>query len=138
MKILVPMDGSEPALHALEEAIRRVAEGGGRIRVLNAQLPIPAAVGDFLGPGAVQTYYREEGEKALAPARERLTAAGVEHEVEMSVGAIADTITSDAVEQGCDGIIMGSRGLGGLKGAILGSVASKVLNLAEVPVTIVK
>lgn len=138
MKILVPVDGSGTALRALDRAIRRVSGGGGEIRALNVQLPIPASVGDFVGAGSVQGHYRDEGEKALGPARERLTGAGVTHVVDMRVGAIAETIAADAAEQGCDEIVMGSRGLGGLTSVLLGSVADRVLHLSEVPVTIVK
>ena len=138
MKILVPMDGSESALRALEQAIRRVSGGGGEIRLLNVQLPIPSSVGDFVGSGSVQDYYREEGEKALGAARERLAGAGVAHAADMRVGAIAETIAADAAEQGCDDIVMGSRGLGSLSSMLLGSVANRVLHLSQVPVTIVK
>lgn len=138
MKILVPMDGSESALRALEQAIRRVSGSNGEIRLLNVQLPIPSSVSDFVGSGSVQDYYREEGEKALDAARERLTGAGVPHDADMRVGAIAETIATDATEQGCDEIVMGSRGLGTLSSMLLGSVASRVLHLAKVPVTIVK
>jgi nucleotide-binding universal stress UspA family protein len=43
-----------------------------------------------------------------------------------------------AEEQRVDGIVMGTRGLGPVKGLVLGSVANKVIHLAEVPVTLVK
>lgn len=138
MKVLVPMDGSEAALRALDAAIRRAKAAGGEIVLLNVQTAIPSSVGDFVGAAAVQGHYRDEGEKALAPARERLDAAGVAYEAETRAGSAADVIAAEARERGCDEIIMGSRGLSGVSSVILGSVADRVLHLAEVPVTIVK
>lgn len=138
MKILVPMDGSETALRALDLAIRRISPGGGEIRVLTVQLAIPASVGDFVGAETVRGYHRDEADKALGPARERLAVANVPHAVEMRIGPIAETIAADAAESGCDEIVMGHRGMGGLSTLLLGSVADRVLRLAEVPVTIVK
>ena len=138
MKILVPVDGSEPALRALDKAIRRAQASGGQVLLLNVQTAIPSSVGDFVGAGAVQGHYRDEGEKALGPARQRLEAAGVAYEAETRAGSAADVIAAEATERGCDEIIMGSRGLSGLKSMVLGSVADRVLHVAEVPITIVK
>ena len=138
MRILVPVDGSEPALRALDAAIRRAKGSGGQVLLLNVQTAIPASVGDFVGAAAVQGHYRDEGEKALGPARQRLEAAGVAYEAETRAGSPADVIAAEARERGCDEIVMGSRGLSGLKSVILGSVADRVLHLSEVPVTIVK
>ena len=138
MRILVPMDGSEPALRALDLAIRRAKAAGGEVRLLNVQTAIPASVGDFVGDGAVQGHYRDEGEKALGAARERLAASGVRHVAETRAGSAAEVIAADAAEAGCDEIVMGSRGLSGLSSMLLGSVADRVLHLAAVPVTIVK
>jgi nucleotide-binding universal stress UspA family protein len=47
-------------------------------------------------------------------------------------------ISQYAKEKGCDHIVMGRRGLGSFTGGLLGSVAHKVLHLAEPPVVLVK
>lgn len=54
------------------------------------------------------------------------------------IGPVAETIARIALEQNCDGIVMGTRGLGAVAGALLGSVASQVVHLSDVPVTLVK
>ena len=137
--ILVPMDGSETALRALDRAIERLAQrGGGEIRLVNVQPPIPSSVGDFVGAEAIDRYHAEEGEQALREAKERLASAGAQHTAEVKVGNIAETIADSADETGCDEIVMGGRGRGRLSGYILGSVATRVLDIAKVPVTIVK
>ena len=135
-KILVPMDGSETALRALDHAIRR--RDGGEILLLHVQPAIPASVGDFVGANAVGGYHREEAEKALGAGKARLASAGIPHTAEYRTGNVADTIAAYAAETGCDEIVIGSRGSGGFAGMILGSVASRVLHVATVPVTIVK
>jgi nucleotide-binding universal stress UspA family protein len=50
---------------------------------------------------------------------------------------VAATVVAHAKEHGCDGIIMGTRGMGSSE-ALLGSIARQVIYLAEVPVTVVK
>jgi nucleotide-binding universal stress UspA family protein len=81
---------------------------------------------------------REWAEAALAPAREILDAAGVRYQQHLVQGEVPQTIARMAKELGCDQIVMGTRGQSALGGLLLGSVAIKVLHLAEVPVTLVK
>ncbi|MEW5952263.1 MAG: universal stress protein [Bacillota bacterium] len=53
-------------------------------------------------------------------------------------GRAAETIVETANELGVDQIIMGARGLGKIKGMVLGSVSQQVVKLSERPVTIIK
>lgn len=53
-------------------------------------------------------------------------------------GAAGEILAALADELGCDHIIIGTRGLGGIKGALLGSVTRDVLSMANVPVICVK
>ena len=53
-------------------------------------------------------------------------------------GAVAATIDRVAREEDVEHIIMGTRGLGGVRGLLLGSVATQLLHLTDVPVTLVK
>ncbi len=53
-------------------------------------------------------------------------------------GQVAKTVVEVAREQGVDQIVMGTRGLGGIQGLLLGSVATQVIHLADVPVTLIK
>ena len=49
-----------------------------------------------------------------------------------------ETIAQAARDEGIEHIVMGTRGLGSIQGLLLGSVAMKVIHLAEVPITLIK
>ena len=78
------------------------------------------------------------GGDTLRAERDVLHAAGVLFTPLVEIGSAAETIVRVAVEQGCDGIVMGSRGLGAVSSVLLGSVTSRVLDISELPVTLVK
>lgn len=138
-RILVPIDGSDCALRALAHAVRLARLiGKAEIHLLNVQPNIPAAVGDFVGSEAIARYRAEESGKALLKAREQLDGTGIAYRAETRVGGAGETISNYAQEAACDAIVMGTRGLGRLSGLILGSVATQVLHLAEVPLTLIK
>ena len=54
------------------------------------------------------------------------------------IGHPGDEIAACAAEHGCDAIVMGTRGMGTVAGLLLGSVATRVLRVAQVPVTLVR
>ena len=138
-KIVVPLDGSEPARRALETAIvlaRRL--GDAELRLLNAQPPIPASVGDFVGSEAVHGYYDDEAVKAFADVRALLQRCDLRHSLDYRIGPAGQAIADFARETKADQIVMGTRGLGAVKGLMLGSVATRVAQLAHCPVTLVK
>lgn len=137
-KILVPIDGSEPALRALKVAIDRAKADNGSVHVIHVEPPIPASVSDFVGSQTVRDFYAEEAEKALGPARAQLAEAGVAHDVIWRAGPASETIAAYCDEIGCTEIVMGCRGLGRISGLLLGSVTTQVLSLVKVPVVLVK
>ncbi|MEN9783544.1 MAG: hypothetical protein RJA24_887, partial [Pseudomonadota bacterium] len=67
-----------------------------------------------------------------------LQTAGVEFKVHMVVGETAEKIAATARRLRCSSIVMGTRGMGMLGTLVLGSIATKVIHLAKVPVTLVK
>lgn len=140
MKILVPVDGSERALDAVRYALRLRQEG------LNATFLL-ATVQDptyfyemVLAPdaGVLERLSGAVGSRALAGAEALFDAAGVAFDREIGSGAPASTLIEMAEQQGCDAIIMGARGLGTLRSALLGSVSQGVLQGSRLPVTVVK
>lgn len=141
MKILVPVDGSEHADRAVAHAIQLAANSKSAVEVHLLTVCLPVVSGDvkmFIGQDAIDAYYRSEGEEALASARKLLDDAKLPYVFHIGVGQAAPTIIDYAGSKQCEQIVMGSRGLGSVSGLLLGSVASKVIQLAEVPVTLVK
>jgi len=140
LNVLVPIDGSDNALRALRHVISptSICREPGQIQLLNVQPPVASGVVRlFLSREDLSGYYQEEAEKALAPIRQELE-AGVSFQVEVRVGEVAETIVRYAREQRCSLIAMGTRGQGSVANLLLGSVATKVIGLSEIPVLLVK
>jgi nucleotide-binding universal stress UspA family protein len=141
LRILVPIDGSENALRALRHIIgtRDLYREPIELHLLNVQLPVASgAVKMFISQQQLNDYYRDEGLAALIEARALLDHAGMPFQHHIGVGEIAQTIASYAMEKNCQQIVMGTHGRGGLAGALLGSVATKVIHLADRPVLLLK
>jgi nucleotide-binding universal stress UspA family protein len=62
----------------------------------------------------------------------------VRFESEVLVGDVPTAIAACAEERGCDGIVMGTRGMSAIANLVLGSVATEVIHLTRSPVTLVK
>ncbi|MBL8528002.1 MAG: universal stress protein [Burkholderiales bacterium] len=136
-KMLIAVDGSPHSRRAVEQALRLGQSP--EMHLLNVQIPIQSGHARmFVGREDLQDYYREEGLAALQEARAILDAAGVPYTHHIAVGHVAQTIAAYAKEKGFDQIVLGSHGRGALTHLLLGSVASDVLRLAELPVTLVK
>ncbi|HSN19810.1 MAG TPA: universal stress protein [Usitatibacter sp.] len=137
--VLVPMDGSEFALRALERAIAEAKSRGATIHLLRVIPPID----DY---GMVPAYITREHRQlmvqrandVLAEALRRVRRARVPCETHVLWGEIAPTIVRAARRLKCGSIVMGTRGRGATTMLLVGSVANKVVHLAKVPVTLVK
>jgi nucleotide-binding universal stress UspA family protein len=141
LRILLPVDGSPGSDRAVREVIGWVRRfGPAAVRVLNVQPPF-LVIEELLATREelIERWTQKAGKEASRSARELLEAAGVAHEAEIAAGDdIAQTIVRDARESGCDLIVMGTRGTGAARGIMLGSVATKVVHLAQTPVTLVR
>ena len=141
-KLLLAVDGSESAICATRNLIEAAARYAERpdVELLTVHLAVPPV--DVLSSAVVsrdtlERYYREEGEKALAPIRGLLGTAGLKVTAHVLVGDIASTIVEHARNSNCEMIYMGTRGMTTISNLVLGSVATKVLHLARVPVALV-
>ena len=107
---------------------------------MTVHLPVPRVgrLGVGVGKAQLDKYYREEGEANLAGARRVLTAARIPFEAHVLVGPVAESIVKHAKAKRCDLIYVGNRGAGAISGALIGSTAQKVLQLADIPVLLVK
>jgi nucleotide-binding universal stress UspA family protein len=141
-KILLAVDGSESAVRATRKLIESAAwyKEPVQIELVTVHLPLPH-VGGFssvvVTHEMVEHYYSEEGAKALAPSRKLLDEAGLRYTPHVLIGEIAPTIAGHAEKSGCQMIYMGTRGMTAISNLMLGSVATKVLHLAHIPVVLV-
>jgi YjbE family integral membrane protein len=141
-RVLLAVDGSEGAAQAVRRllALRGDLRDGSALQVhlINVQRPVSGDVARFVPGQTLDDYHRERSEKALAPAREMLDAAGLAHQDLQRVGDPGVTIAQAARELGSDLIVMGARGLASHTAALLGSVAQATIEHAAVPVLVVK
>ncbi len=137
---LLAVDGSLPALRAVDQVVREAARDAiaPAILLVNVQALLPADVTRFVSNAVVQDYHREAGDRALADARSRLEAAGLTYAQHLLLGEPAPTMVDFAKAQHCTLIVIGARGLGSVAGALLGSVTTKVIHLTDLPVLVVK
>lgn len=140
LKALVAVDGSISSDRAVKHVIALAqACPSMEILLLNIQESIEDwQVRRFLKPEEINAIGEAKGGDALKSARTMLDAASVRYTPSVLMGPVAETIARVVREQGCDNIVMGTRGLGGIESLVLGSVSTKVIHLVEVPVTLVK
>lgn len=141
MKILIPIDGSASANRALDHVIKNMAgfKEAPQVFLLNVQWKLASGnVKLFINQETINDYYREQGMEALASARKKLDAAGLAYTYHISIGTPAEAIMQYAKEQHIDQIVMSAHGQTTLSDLLLGSVVSKVLHLATMPVLLIK
>ena len=142
MKILIAVDGSKPSLDAVQSLIDHAGwyREKPQVELVTVHLPVPKlpGMGAAVGKSQIEEYYREEGEARLAAARKKLDAAGVPYEAHVLVGPVAETIVKHARTARCDLVYIGTRGMSELGKALVGSTATKVLHISDVPVLLVK
>jgi nucleotide-binding universal stress UspA family protein len=140
MKILLPIDGSPASLDAVRAALALVADGL-RASVVLANVQEPATLYEMLlahDPEVIEQVSAKAGLHLLEPAEALVRAAGLDYEREVASGDPAHTLVEIVERFGCDLVVMGARGMGRLRSALLGSVAHEVLHAAPVPVMVVK
>ena len=142
MRIVVPVDGSAPANHAVTYAVSLTTGRPDAVIILvNVQSRETLDVSDIAAvvtaDADTEAAARQSG-KALRRAIGLCRKAEVRFETRPELGPIAETIVKIARQVKADQIVMGTRGLSALRGLILGSVATRVVQLARVPVTLVK
>lgn len=142
MKILLAVDGSKYSIDAVNCLIEHADwyREKPTVELLTVHLPVPKLprMGLVVGKNQIQSYYREEGEAMLAGAKKKLDAAGIRYSASILVGPVAETIVAHARKTRCDLIFIGTHGRTAAGNMLLGSIATKVLHIASVPVLLVR
>ncbi|MGE3333695.1 MAG: universal stress protein [Rhodospirillaceae bacterium] len=137
-RILVGIDGSKGALKALDYVVGRKRRGEDIETLLLYVQPLIKAHGPIMTQAMVKNFQSAEREKVLSAPGLITRVNFLRAEVYSQTGDPAESIIAFAKKSKCSEIVMGSRGLGRLSGLILGSVVSKVVQLAKVPVVVVR
>lgn len=134
---LLAVDGSAQSA----EAARYVARWAGPLAAGEVHVVTAEPIGSFrayaLHRDEVMADAVERATHAARDALKILDEANVGHRFEAKVGDPGEVIMNAAHGHGADEIVLGTRGLGELSGVMLGSVAYKVVHLADLPVTLV-
>lgn len=130
--VTVGIDGSGDALEAVEFAARAAVSHDRRLRIVHAYIwPLmrtPVGVSGM----------REQAETWLrdASAHAEAAAPGVMSDTELVTGAAGAVLLAES--RACALLVLGSRGLGGFGGLLLGSVGTQLASYSEAPVVIVR
>ena len=139
-KILVPVDFSDHSARALETARELAKALDSKLLLLHCYQVNPGAVSPYgiVLPEGFDREVREAAARRLDEWRDKAAADGVDVEARLSSTFPSMGIVDAATEEKADLVVMGTRGLSGLKHVLLGSVAERVLRTAHCPVLTVK
>ncbi len=145
-KILAATDGSETAWKAVKYAVGLANEAGAAITVLSVidrsplltqSIPAVSAPTRLIEP--VEDYLRQAAEAYLERAEKLCRRSGVRFRKVIRSGHPVDEIVKEAMKSKADLIVLGSRGRGAMRAAVLGSVTYGVLHKdAKIPVLVVR
>jgi nucleotide-binding universal stress UspA family protein len=152
-KILVPLDGSEHSLKALEEAAQITKMSSGKITLMNvysvsvqpfmmSQQSVygitdrPNLTGDEISRLAEDA--RKFGNRILEDGEQRISAVGVEVEKRLMEGHAVQEIVRAANEGNFDLIVIGATGISHIREMLLGSVTDGVIHHAHCAVLVIK
>lgn len=141
-RILLATDGSADANRARDAALELAkVQPGARVDVITVARPFDHLYDYHFDPRHYEALINAQREAATALANdvaESFRQAGVAAEAVVAIGNPVELIPETAAERKSDLIVIGSRGLSGLKSWLLGSVSDGVMHRARCPVLVVK
>jgi nucleotide-binding universal stress UspA family protein len=135
-KILVPVDFSDHSAAALEAALDLAKVFDSKLHLLHCYQIQPGGISPY-GIALPSSYFAEIEEaaaKQLAEWQQKHVPADISINAKMMSQMPSQSIVDTAKEIGADLIVMGTRGLSGLKHVVLGSVAERTIRSAPCPV----
>lgn len=140
--ILIALDGSDHSQRALDEVLKLFETKSLHVHLVSVCEPIH--VNEVLFKDTLvemrqlEDEHKASGRKIVETAAAKLKKANVSNDVHVEIGHAAQVIVETAAKYHCEMIVMGTRGTGAIRSLAVGSVANKVVHLAEVPVLLVK
>lgn len=141
MKLLVATDGSDNALRSVAYAadlLEKMTDGGSITLITVQDDAALQRARRFVGKQTVDEYLHELAEADIAGARELLDRAGVEYATILRIGQPAHQIVAAGEAEQFDMIVLGSKGRSTLKDLVVGSIARQIIELAKIPVLLVR
>ena len=147
MRIMIGTDGSDPAIEAAQRALPLLAPADSVLVVCVVEAPSIAAEGfesGFAGgvaaPDEVDAAWDAANGEAVVAIERTVAALATPAAVETLIenGDTGPTICFLAGDRSCDVVVVGSRGRGAIKRALLGSVSTHIVNHAPCPVIVVR
>ena len=135
--IILGVDGSEAGWRALKYA-RNVAEKYDAKLIIVHAYPRTSDLHDCDGYDNLLFERKSRGQKIIETGRKLIGASSITVEEDLLEGPAAEAILSVVQVRHADLVVIGSRGMGAIKGMIFGSVATKVSHHADCPVMIVR
>lgn len=135
-RILVPVDFSDSSRAAVAHAIELARAFGAEIHLLHSY-PVSPGIATPYGPAlpdAVFQSIRGSAERKLGEVKRHVADAGIAVTAHLTAEAASFAIADAAKELAADCVVMGTRGLTGVKHLLLGSVAERTVRTAPCPV----
>jgi nucleotide-binding universal stress UspA family protein len=146
-RIIVAVDGSDNSMRAAKVAVVMAQRFESELTALHviptAHYAVSLTTGGVAPSGVFEKsneYERSMGERVVAGVVDLAKSAKVEvrTEVQEPVGSIVEGITDYARGEHADLIVIGTRGLGGFKKLVIGSVSSGIVSHAHCSVLVVR
>ena len=141
-KILVPCDFSEQAIGAFRVALDIAAASGGQVHLLNV-IELPVMHDTILVPALsyeeeLSKELKSKAEKEFEKLKKKYAKEGQKIKVNVHFGATSVMILHYIDETGIDLVVMGSKGVSGIREVLIGSNAEKIVRKSPVPVLVIK
>ena len=138
-RILLATDGSQDAALALRAALDLSFSTASELHVVHAWQAFPEYSHPSMAMASDCALYEREAQEVLFEQLDKIEEAGaIAAGAHLKRGRAAETITDVAQDLKAGLIVMGSRGLGGVRRALMGSVSDSVVRHAHCPVLVVR
>ena len=137
MKVLVATDGSEQSMKAVQKALEMAQKEGAQVTLMSVAYYSKDDFDDM--PPNIQDKLEAQAAAALNKAKSVFQAQKIPVEAILEAGVVpANNILKQAQEGNYDLLLIGSAGLTGIKRALMGSTAAKVVAQAPCSVMVIR
>lgn len=134
---MVAVDGSDSGYRAADFAIGLTTKLDAKLLVLYV-IGASSADPNYSIPADMVEAFEQMGKEVLSRCEGKAKSSGLKSKSLLVYGDPVSEILRNSQREKVDCIVMGKRGLGRLEKLLMGSVSSKVSNLSEIPVILVK